>query len=67
MLFKKIRSVIRYLLEEEKVPENHESCPSCDGMGTDDGFTRCELCNGNGHVSFWKARSYENTRLRESN
>lgn len=48
------------LFKAYKVPEGHEGCPKCRGMGAEDIFINCDYCEGKGHVSSWKALDYEN-------
>lgn len=47
------------LFKPYEVPENHEQCPTCKGMGSTDGLLNCDYCDGHGHVSNWKAIEYE--------
>lgn len=49
-LLRKITSNFSELFKEIEVPKNHKACPSCDGMGSDDGFTACEECDGKGLI-----------------
>lgn len=51
---KKIRGGITDLFEWYVVPVGHEKCTNCDGMGTDDGFVKCNYCEGYGNIPVGK-------------